>query len=146
MIEGQGNLIVFSGQAIKSRLTINYKYTHSHKQRQQSSSSISCFFETRPQNICKLQAGIKTKLHCLPTNMENYKWRYGGIRRLKKKIERELTCSTSLILAVDHSPVRVSWVTSLRDGMYVTMKLPSWKASSSAVGSMTRFLPKQDWE
>lgn len=52
---------------------------------------------------------------------------------------------TSLILAVDHSPVRVSWVISWRDGMHAIMRLPSWQASSSAMGSMTRFLPKHDY-
>ena len=51
---------------------------------------------------------------------------------------------TSLILVVDHSPVTVICVTSLRDGMQVIIRAPSWWLSSSDTGSMRRFFPIHD--
>jgi len=52
---------------------------------------------------------------------------------------------TLVILPSLHSPVSVSWVISLRAGMKATTRLPSCHASSSEVGSMMMFFPKQDW-
>ena len=59
----------------------------------------------------------------------------------KSIIERH----TSLMLGVVHSPVIVSWVISLRDGMHVIMKLPSSHPSSSVTGSIIRLFPMHDF-
>jgi hypothetical protein len=60
-------------------------------------------------------------------------------------LQASMQSSTAfVILPSDHSPVRVSCVISLRAGMYATIRLPSCHASSSEVGSMIMFFPKQD--
>lgn len=98
----------------------------------------SSFLQTWPHDLRKLRTCIQTQLHCLFMKKDNVIvcWITKNFPQINK--------STSLILGVVHSPVRVSWVTSLRAGMHVTMRLPSWQASSSKVGSITRFFPKQD--